>query len=320
MTDPTACLVFPTTDSVITRNRPEEEKITPNVGINNFKSEFKFVKKLLSDITVDSNHTRIAIVTFSSPSNIIKNVDEISQSSKEETKCLLLNRQLKNINYSGGETFTVGAFQIAKEIFDNASRNNSKKVLFLITDGYSSGGDPVPVADKLKNKHVTVFTIGIESGNYKELYELSFSGGESYSYILDSFKELNSLARRALHTDLRNGEYIPIGENQPCNILCSESDCCDSKALCTCGTTTGHYACICQKGYYGSGLKNSCIQLAEQPSCYYGKRGSDTSRAEATVQTKSKAIFTDYRLALHKEKKYTVITGLSTTGQRLAEI
>lgn len=42
-----------------------------SVGEFNFNSELRFVKKLLSDVTVDYNHTRVAIVTFSSPSNIV---------------------------------------------------------------------------------------------------------------------------------------------------------------------------------------------------------------------------------------------------------
>lgn len=42
-----------------------------SVGANNFDNEIKFVKKLLSDIPVDYNHTRIAIVTYSSDRNIV---------------------------------------------------------------------------------------------------------------------------------------------------------------------------------------------------------------------------------------------------------
>jgi NAD(P)H-hydrate repair Nnr-like enzyme with NAD(P)H-hydrate epimerase domain len=85
-----------------------------------------------------------------------------------------------------------------QEIFQR-SRNNSKKVLFLITDGFSNGGDPIPLANELKKKQVTIFTIGIQNGNYKELYELASSPGEFYSYLLDSFQEFENLARRALH-------------------------------------------------------------------------------------------------------------------------
>lgn len=83
-------------------------------------------------------------------------------------------------------------------IFEN-SRNTSKKVLFLITDGFSNGGDPIPLANQLKKQQVTIFTIGIQNGNYKELYELSTAPGELFSYLLDSFQEFESLARRALH-------------------------------------------------------------------------------------------------------------------------
>lgn len=42
-----------------------------SVGEENFKSEIKFVKKLLSDVTVDFDHTRIAIVTFSSKDDVV---------------------------------------------------------------------------------------------------------------------------------------------------------------------------------------------------------------------------------------------------------
>lgn len=92
-----------------------------------------------------------------------------------------------------------------QQIFAN-SRNSSRKALFLITDGFSNGGDPVPTAKELKQNQVTIFTIGIQNGNYKELYELSSEPGEHYSYLLDSFEEFENLARRALHT----GKYLQI--------------------------------------------------------------------------------------------------------------
>ena len=39
-----------------------------SVGAANFDNELKFVKKLLADFTVDIYTTRVAVVTFSSPS------------------------------------------------------------------------------------------------------------------------------------------------------------------------------------------------------------------------------------------------------------
>uniref|UniRef100_A0AAR5P549 Sushi, von Willebrand factor type A, EGF and pentraxin domain-containing protein 1 n=2 Tax=Dendroctonus ponderosae TaxID=77166 RepID=A0AAR5P549_DENPD len=230
-----------------------------SVGDGNFKSELKFIKKLLSDITVDYNHTRVAVVTFSSPTNTIKNIDDISDPSKEYNKCLLLNDQLMKIEYKGGETYTIGAFAKAKGIFDHSLRNDSKKVIFLVTDGYSNGENPVPLSNELKRSQITIFTIGMRNGNYKELYDLSSTLGQFYSYLLDSFKEFESLARRALHDDLSGGDYLPLGVSTPCDKLCEAGNCCDKDALCACGTTTGHYSCTCKPGFYGSGLRNDCL-------------------------------------------------------------
>lgn len=42
-----------------------------SIGESNFRSELKFVKKMMSDITVDYNHTRVAIVTFGSAENVV---------------------------------------------------------------------------------------------------------------------------------------------------------------------------------------------------------------------------------------------------------
>ena len=55
------------------------------------------------------------------------------------------------------------------------SRPGSSKAVFLITDGYSNGGDPRPAANVLKSKElgVTVFTFGIRNGNVKELRDMA---------------------------------------------------------------------------------------------------------------------------------------------------
>lgn len=43
-----------------------------SVGKDNFRSELKFVKKLLSDVTVDLNHTRVGVISFSSPEYVVR--------------------------------------------------------------------------------------------------------------------------------------------------------------------------------------------------------------------------------------------------------
>ena len=69
--------------------------------------------------------------------------------------------------------------------------------IFLITDGYSNGGDPRPLAAQLRRRGVRIFTIGIRHGNQEELREMATD--PFHCYILDDFEEFEALARRALH-------------------------------------------------------------------------------------------------------------------------
>ena len=93
----------------------------------------------------------------------------------------------------------MGALLEAIEVF-KYSRNNASRAIFLITDGYSNGGDPRPAADVLKSKlGTTIFTFGIRNGNVKELKDMASEPKEEHAFILDSFDEFEALARRALH-------------------------------------------------------------------------------------------------------------------------
>ena len=82
-----------------------------SVGQQNFLNEIKFVKKLLSDFTVDSNHTRVSVITFSNSDSILRHVDHLhtGRSSQDDHKCSLLD-VLQDVadNYVGGATYTIG--------------------------------------------------------------------------------------------------------------------------------------------------------------------------------------------------------------------
>ncbi|XP_047481240.1 LOW QUALITY PROTEIN: sushi, von Willebrand factor type A, EGF and pentraxin domain-containing protein 1-like [Penaeus chinensis] len=228
-----------------------------SVGAENFFNEIKFVKKLLADFAVSYNQTRVAVITFSSKSKVIRHIDHVTQASPDNHKCTLLETELPRIKYSGGGTYTLGAMLEAQSVLALA-RNNARKAVFLVTDGYSNGGDPRPAAAFLQARGVTIFTFGIRNGNVKELYDMASVPKEEHSYILDTFEEFEALARRALHEDLHSGFLI----HQPprtCGKLCQEGTyCCDADAACTCDTHTGHYACTCRKGYYGTGILGDC--------------------------------------------------------------
>uniref|UniRef100_A0A3Q3JW62 Sushi, von Willebrand factor type A, EGF and pentraxin domain-containing protein 1 n=1 Tax=Monopterus albus TaxID=43700 RepID=A0A3Q3JW62_MONAL len=228
-----------------------------SVGANNFLSELRFVRKMLSDFPVAPENTRVALVTFSSKTHVVTRVDHISAPKSHQHKCSLFNQEIPAINYRGGGTFTKGAFQRAAQILRH-SRDNATKVIFLITDGYSNGGDPRPVAAALRERGVEIFTLGIWQGNIKELHDMASHPKEQHCYLVHNFAEFEALARRALHEDLPTGSYIHEDRSR-CSSLCDTGkDCCDLMASCKCGTHTGQYDCICEKGYYGKGLQHEC--------------------------------------------------------------
>lgn len=80
------------------------------------------------------------------------------------------------------------------------ARRHSKKIICLITDGFSNGQDPLPIANKLKEDNVTIITFGIQTGNFAELHKLSSEPNKEHSFLLNSFAQFESLARKALHT------------------------------------------------------------------------------------------------------------------------
>ncbi|TRY57481.1 hypothetical protein DNTS_014228 [Danionella cerebrum] len=223
-----------------------------SVGALNFGSELRFIRKMLSDFPVAPEATRVALVTFSSRSHVVTRVDYVSAPRAHQHKCSLFSKEIPSITYRGGGTYTRGAFQRA------ASRENATKVIFLITDGYSNGGDPRPVAAALRERGVEIFTLGIWQGNIRELHDMASKPKDQHCYFVHNFAEFEALARRALHEDLPTGNYIQEDLAQ-CSSLCEDGkDCCDIMASCKCGTHTGQYDCVCEKGYYGKGFQHEC--------------------------------------------------------------
>ncbi|KAI5629830.1 sushi, von Willebrand factor type A, EGF and pentraxin domain-containing protein 1 isoform X1 [Silurus asotus] len=228
-----------------------------SVGATNFRSELHFVRKMLSDFPVAPEATRVALITFSSKNHVLNRVDYISATKPDQHKCSLFNKEIPAITYRGGGTYTRGAFQRAAQILRN-SRQNATKVIFLITDGYSNGGDPRPVAAVLRRSGVEIFTLGIWQGNIRELHDMASHPKDQHCYFVHDFAEFEALARRALHEDLPSGGYIQDAMSY-CSSLCVEGrDCCDLMASCKCGTHTGQYDCVCEKGHYGKGLQLEC--------------------------------------------------------------
>lgn len=93
-------------------------------------------------------------------------------------------------------------------------------MIFLITDGYSNGGDPRPIAASLREFGVEIFTFGIWQGNIRELNDMASHPKEDHCYLLHSFTEFEALARRALHEGI---DFRSLTENIELNIKISST-------------------------------------------------------------------------------------------------
>ncbi|XP_058800603.1 sushi, von Willebrand factor type A, EGF and pentraxin domain-containing protein 1-like [Phymastichus coffea] len=247
-----------------------------SVGEANFRGELNFARKLLSHFTMGPTATRVSIVTFAGKGQLVRHVDHVSREASQADKCRLLSGQLAQLGYSGGGTYTYGALVEAVGILERSRRRESaEKVVLLVTDGFSNGGDPRHAASLLKGLGVTIFSFGIRTGNVQELRDIASAPSHAHSYFLNSFAEFEALARQALHRDLRAGVHALVSERAECQALCQgerrvgAGGCCDPMASCGCGTSTGHYACICPLGYFGSGLAGSCQPC---PNGTYGQQ------------------------------------------------
>ncbi|XP_028395056.1 ZP domain-containing protein-like [Dendronephthya gigantea] len=104
------------------------------------------------------------------------------------------------IRYTGGGTATSMALNMAyNSMFTTgygARGPGFKKVLVILTDGYSNGQVSGP-ALKLKNYGVVIFSVGIGHRlSMQELREMASDPVDQHVIILDNFSQLESLAKK----------------------------------------------------------------------------------------------------------------------------
>lgn len=115
-------------------------------------------------------------------------------------------------------------FFALQKILSN-SRENATRVIFLITDGYSNGGDPRPVAALLRAQGVEIFTFGIWQGNIRELNDMASHPKEEHCYLLHNFAEFEALARRALHEGEERHHQPPPSQKNSLAVVSLETSC-----------------------------------------------------------------------------------------------
>lgn len=84
-----------------------------SVGDKNFTTMLGFVSLMMTDFTVDKDHVRVSVITYSSPSRVVTHINYLRPNMRKgadlRNKCTLQN-DMKNIPYDGGQTYTLGGF------------------------------------------------------------------------------------------------------------------------------------------------------------------------------------------------------------------
>jgi len=164
-----------------------------SVGKANFKKGIAFAKTIIDEfgISASPTGTRVAVVTFSSTAKVIFNLQTNAMPNKE-----VAIATLENLNFIAGGTATSLALNRTIEEIVPETRNNSKKALFLITDGRSNiGGDPTPDAMILRDScDFEIYAIGVtNSVDEQELRSIASEPFRTHVHLLEKFEDLTKL-------------------------------------------------------------------------------------------------------------------------------
>lgn len=164
-----------------------------SVGTSNFRKGIAFAKTIIDEFGISGSPmgTRVAVVTFDTTARIVFNLVTNKIVNKAEAI-----RQLENLQFQGGGTATKLALNLVLRDVVPETRNNSKKALFLITDGKSNtGGDPEEDARFLRDTYdFEIFAIGVSgSVNKKELESIASEPFRTHVYLLKDFESLVKL-------------------------------------------------------------------------------------------------------------------------------
>ncbi|XP_022091513.1 sushi, von Willebrand factor type A, EGF and pentraxin domain-containing protein 1-like [Acanthaster planci] len=243
------------------QNRPVEIVFvldsSGSVGSGNFGCEVQFVRHFSKLFSVSPETSRVAVVTYSSCNKIYTDLDYIN-SPVGKNKCTLLGTDLPRVYYRGGGRCTAYALRRAHSLLV-ASRPSTQKIVFLLIAGQSNdGGSPLTVAAELRNI-ATVFAIGLGDGiNVDELNGIATSPSSDHVFLLTHLTDVETLAEKVIGDQVDTASWDHNVPSDLCNSLCRGSNCCDSRATCSCATRIGIYGCACHPGYTGDGRLNQC--------------------------------------------------------------
>ncbi|XP_061186534.1 hemicentin-1-like [Saccostrea echinata] len=221
-----------------------------SIGSLNFERIKTFVSSVVGHFKVGNNSNQFSVVNFASSSREIFPLNRYHTVSG-------LQSAITSISFNSGGTSIGSALDYARMYSFNSSsgaRNDSAKIVVLITDGQSSLSNQ---PDQLKAIGVTIFCVGVGTGINSAV--------------------LRSVATHNDYTYLTTFDLLPLLTNELSKGTCADdiNDCLSEPCLNggTCEDQFGNYVCHCLAGNtdpncYVPGLPN--VTLGNSLTVYVG--------------------------------------------------
>ncbi|XP_061186540.1 hemicentin-1-like [Saccostrea echinata] len=229
-----------------------------SIGSLNFERIKTFVSSVVGHFKVGNNSNQFSVVNFASSSREIFPLNRYHTVSG-------LQSAITSISFNSGGTSIGSALDYARMYSFNSSsgaRNDSAKIVVLITDGQSSLSNQ---PDQLKAIGVTIFCVGVGTGINSAV--------------------LRSVATHNDYTYLTTFDLLPLLTNELSKGTCADdiNDCLSEPCLNggTCEDQFGKYVCHCLAGN-------------TNPDCFVPGLPNVTLGSSLTVSVGSSAILNCY--------------------------
>jgi collagen type XIV alpha len=149
-----------------------------SVGNQGFHRVLNFVNQVVSAFNISGETAQVGVTEFSNNPVIRIKLDDFQDSK-------LLQDEIIKIVDSGGRTRTDSALRIMSQEFftyEKGSRAGVPKVLVVVTDGKSTGSEPLSeVVKGLRKKGVIIYSVGIgDRISMQELRDISRTKGDIF--------------------------------------------------------------------------------------------------------------------------------------------
>ncbi|NXN26921.1 VWA2 protein, partial [Nycticryphes semicollaris] len=198
-----------------------------SIGKGSFERSKHFAGKLCDALDIRPDRVRVGMVQFSSTPHLEFPLD--SYLTKQEVK-----DRIKRIAFRGGSTETGRALKyVLRKGFPGGRNSSVPEVLIIISDGKSQGSTGMP-AMQVKERHVTVFAVGIKFPRWEELHVLASEPTDQHVFFAGDADD----AANGLYSTLTGSVCSATAPG--CKV---ESHPCERRTLETVKELAGNYVC-----------------------------------------------------------------------------